>query len=91
MSVDRDPKELIGKIDLFALWIANGQNYKLPITHAIEYEFIISKVPDAVICLEVGDINELSDIIPPHKERWNEAHKITHEGFLYIRVNDIWD
>lgn len=87
LNVHDKARALWGIVDLFVLWEKENINHRINIATEDELLFFLNQ-EGRYVCMEIGHTDEL---IRPSIEKWNEADKITHNGYLYIRCNDILD
>lgn len=67
--------------DLYALWNKGDTTYRIPITDRGDIQVALDYHKS--ICIEV-----------PHQcqcnvDKWTEADKLIHEGYVYVRYSDI--
>jgi hypothetical protein len=67
--------------DLFAVWQKEDKTYKIPIHDKEDINIAIQY--GKYICIEVGHACQCD------KDKWSDADKITHNGYVYVRYSDI--
>ena len=77
-----------GVLDLFVVWEKGSRVFKLPILSKNELDFVL-KQEGRVVCIELGSIDQMTQLFHPKIEKLSNADTITHDGFLYVRCNDI--
>jgi hypothetical protein len=88
LNVHAKARRLWGIIDLYLLWTKGSTTYRIPLTGEHELAYALSK-DDKTVCIEIGFEEELRPIFPNNLEKIKTAHTITHDGYVYIRMNDI--
>lgn len=88
LNVTPQAKKLWQSVDLFVLWEKGDKTYRLPINTEEELNFALHQEGKS-ICMEIGTEDELSLYIHKNIEKWSQADTITHNGFIYVRCNDI--
>ena len=82
--------ELFHHMELFVLWEKGDTTYRLPIDSLQELKYAIGQ-QGKYICIEVGTLEELSKFVSMKSFKWDKADTITHEGFIYVKYNDLLD
>jgi hypothetical protein len=77
-------------LDLFVVWEKGATVYKLPILEEVELTYALTQ-EGKHICIEIGSAEQLSDLLKIKSFKWEKADTITHEGFLYVKYNDLLD
>lgn len=67
--------------DLFAVWQKDDKTYKIPIQDKDDIDIAIQY--GKYICIEVGKACNCT------VDKWKDADKILHEGYIYVRYSDI--
>ena len=67
--------------DLYAIWEKDNEINRIPITKRGDIQVAFDY--HQTICIEVPYNCSC------HAERWAEADKIVHNGFIYVRYSDI--
>jgi hypothetical protein len=75
-------------IELFVLWEKGNTTYRLPVMSEEELTFALNQ-DGKNICIEIGTAEELSGLFEQRIDKLSTADTITHNGFLYVRCNDI--
>lgn len=70
-------------LELFVLWEKGQTTYKLPIHSEEELTFAMGQ-EGKYICIEIGKLD-----VKPKKIDLDKVDAITHDGYLYVRFNDI--
>ncbi len=76
--------------DLFVLWEKGSTVYKIPILEEVELTYAMTQ-EGKYICIEIGSAEQLSDLLKIKSFKWEKADTIIHEGFVYIKYNDLLD
>jgi hypothetical protein len=76
--------------ELFVVWEKSTTTYKLPITTDDELTYALSQ-EGKHICIEIGSADDLSSILSMKSFKWDRADTITHNGFVYVKYNDLLD
>lgn len=77
--------------ELFHVWKSGDKTFRMPIETeeelkcALDTSFPTSEQHS--ICIEVGDGNKKLDFVV--LESWDNADKIQHNGFIYVRYADL--
>ena len=85
-----DRARRIFNADLFQLyhvWEHGGRTLRIPIVDEVDLEY--AEQTGHPICIEVGRLSkgELSDKVTA--DSWRDADKITHNGYVYVKYNDL--
>lgn len=75
-------------IELFVLWEKESTTYRMPIMSDEELTFALNQ-DGKFICIEIGTAEDLSGMFEQRREKLNNANTITHDGYVYVRCNDI--
>lgn len=67
--------------DLFAVWQKDDKTYKIPIQDKEDINIALQY--GKYICIEIGHACQCNH------DRWANADKITHNGYVYVRYSDI--
>lgn len=67
--------------DLYVVWEKGDKTYKLPVTERTDIDFALQF--KKFVCINTGPACQC-DI-----DRWSDADKIIHNGYLYVRYSDI--
>lgn len=67
--------------ELFAVWQKGETIYKIPVLDREELDVAISY--GKYLCIEVGPQCHCNP------DRWSDADKIIHEGYVYVKYSDI--
>ncbi len=71
-----------GKLfDLFAVWQKADKFFKIPILEKDDIDVALNM--GQYICIEVGHACQCD------RDRWADADKIVHDGYVYVRYTDI--
>jgi hypothetical protein len=72
---------------LYHVWESDGKTMRIPIVDEIDMEY--AETTGHPICIEVGRLSdgELSEKVTSGS--WKEADKITHNGYVYVKYNDL--
>lgn len=84
MNVTDKAQALFGIFDLFVLWEKGDTTYRLPVTSGDELRFALTQ-PEKFICIEIGNVP------PARKLNWERADTITHNGYIYVKYNDLFE
>jgi len=74
--------------ELYVLWEKTGTTFRLPVTSEAELNFAMSQ-KEKFICIEIGSVEELSSYLNVKPIRLDKAETISHDGYLYVKCNDI--
>ena len=77
-------------VDLFVLWEKGTTTYRLTITDKDELSFALGQ-PDKAVCIELGRMDELSHLFNTNNLKWEKADTLTHNGYIYVKYNDLFD
>jgi hypothetical protein len=67
--------------DLHAVWQKEDKTYKIPIQDKEDIDIAIQY--GKYVCIEIGKTCQCGH------DRWADADKITHNGYVYVRYSDI--
>lgn len=67
--------------DLYALWQKGETTYRIPITERGDIQVALDYHKS--ICIEVPNLCQCN------VDKWADADKITHNGYIYVRYSDI--
>lgn len=76
-------------LELFMVWQHGGRIHAIPIqsyeelTHAIDTE--------RKVCIKIGTTDQLATLVNVNPENFERADKIIHDGYVYVRYNDLVD
>lgn len=89
LDVTEQAQILFPQVPLFAVWQKGETIYRLPITTGIELHFALDN--DKSVCLEVADARLIRRLYGSPKLKFEDADFITHNGFLYVKYNDLFN
>lgn len=72
---------------LFLVWQKEGNTFRIPITDEMDLDYAVQV--GGKICIEIGSANGSDKIEFVTRDSWNAADKITHNGYVYVRYNDL--
>lgn len=79
--------------ELFHVWRNDGKTFRIPIGDEVELDYALKESFPASeqhsICIEVGDDGESKKLDFVTIDSWEEADKIQHNGFIYVRYADL--
>lgn len=73
--------------NLFLVWEKDGNTFRVPIEDEIDLDYAIEI--GGRICIEIGNSSGSDKIEFVTRDSWNSADKITHNGYVYVRYNDL--
>jgi hypothetical protein len=79
--------------ELFHVWRYDGKTFRMPIENEEDLEYALSTPFPATehhsVCIEIGDdgVDKRLDFVT--LESWENADKIQHNGFIYVRYADL--
>lgn len=88
LDITPHAEKLFNVLDLFMVWKKKGKTYRLPIFTDKELTYAL-KTEHMHVCIEVGKVEELSYLIAKPLTNLDKMNTITHEGFIYVKYNDI--
>lgn len=88
LDVTDQAKKLFGALDLFIVWTKENKTHNLPIVSLRDLAYGL-KNNNMHVCIEVGTEDALLCIIQRHLPNLDKMNTITHEGFVYVKYNDI--
>lgn len=88
LDVTKNAQPLFGILDLFVLWKKGDTTHKLPITSSEELRFALAQEGKQV-CIEVASREEIAQVITRAAINWSSVDTITHNGFIYVKYNDL--
>ena len=74
--------------DMYAVWEKSGTTFRIPIMEKQELDYALQN--EKSVCIEVADIEDLINLIPMKPEKWEQADKVLHDGYIYIRYADLF-
>lgn len=79
--------------ELFHVWRYDGKTFRIPIADETELKYALETPFPAnehhSVCIEVGDDSENKKLDFVTLASWEEADKIQHNGFIYVRYADL--
>jgi len=72
---------------LYLVWRDNEKTLRIPILDEIDLDYAMGI--NGMICIEVGDTKDSEAIDFVTLNSWESADKITHNGYVYVRYNDL--
>ena len=79
--------------ELFHVWKKEEKTFRMPILDYAELRYALdTSFPTSEqhsICIEVGDEHENKKLDFVTKESWELADKLQHNGFIYVRYDDL--
>jgi hypothetical protein len=90
LSITQKAEQLfeVGMFDMYAVWEKGDNVFRLPILEKEDID--IAHKYDKSICIEIASVQDIIDIIPMKPDKWDKADKVLHNGFIYIRYDDLF-
>jgi hypothetical protein len=79
--------ELIGVLPLFEVWENDNNKYFTPLD--TDFEVLRAVNMGRKVCMTIGTLDNDKVIIRHGITSWMDCKRIIHEGFLYIKFNDL--
>lgn len=79
--------ELIGILPLYELWEDDFNKYYTPLEY--DYEVQRALTMNHKVCMAIGTLDNDRVIIRNGINSWMDCKKIVHEGFVYVKFNDL--
>lgn len=74
-----------GVFPLYAVWKRDGNTFRVRVIHVEELDYFVSI--GTPICIELSNESDKLDFVT--LDSWNNADKINHEGYIYVRYADL--
>jgi hypothetical protein len=74
--------------DLYVVWEKEDKTFRLPVTD--RQDIAVAMEYNKSIAIEIASIQDVIDLIPMRPDKWEKADKLLHNGFIYIRYDDLF-
>jgi hypothetical protein len=88
LDITDSASSLFGIIDLFVLWKKGDTTHRLPIGSSEELRFALAQEGKR-IGIEVGAKEDILPVLNRGALNWSAVDTITHNGFIYVKYNDL--
>lgn len=90
LNVDKKAQKLWDSktFDMYVIWEKGTTTYRLPLIDDAEFKFAIQQQGKA-ICIEIGREDEIMHALSMSRLSWSNAETIIHNGYVYVRYNDL--
>jgi len=79
--------------ELYHVWRYDGKTFRMPIEDEKDLDYALDTsfptTEQHSICIEVGDDGEGKKLDFITLDSWEEADKIQHNGYIYVRYADL--